>query len=332
MLNRRDVVSVHQSAATLHEVAALAGSLRDVTSVRCEGYSTVGGPERRQDRLSAERAAGICALLAQHRTGLSTTSVGYGSRRPVLVGGTSAQRAHNRRVVVVALASRTPKPPAPPAQQAHVPGAPTLSSVTGGVLSATLTFAAPASTGGSTVTGYAWSTDQTTWTPLTTTGSSPYTVQLTSLTPGTATYYVRAVNAVGAGARQCRRAGDRHRAGRPHGSERHVRHRRGSRSWPGSTRAPRTAPRSRATSTASTTARPGRPHRTSPTSAGGQLPLREPRERDVPVPAERDDPDARDQRRRSRRRQRPGSLLLRNLITSTTRGAARCPGWGSNPH
>ena len=51
VLNRRDVVSVHQSAATLHEVAALAGSLRDVTSVRCEGYSTVGGPERRQDRL-----------------------------------------------------------------------------------------------------------------------------------------------------------------------------------------------------------------------------------------------------------------------------------------
>src|SRR5664280_2207744 len=84
---------------------------------------------------------------------------------------------------------------------ATAPAAPTGLSATPGNASATVTFTAP-SDGGSAVTGYEYSTDGTTWHPLTTTTSgSTETGTITDLINGT-TYQVavRAVNSVGTGA------------------------------------------------------------------------------------------------------------------------------------
>jgi titin len=204
-LSRRSLFpagSARPSVTGRATAAALARSLTQVTAVRCEGYTDFGGDSGRVARLARKRAHAICSLLSTYRPGLVTTSRGFGRRVPVVVGGKASQRAANRRVVVLATAVSPVAPPpagSTPSQQATAPGAPTLMSVTGSGVSASLAFLAPASNGGSPITGYEWSTDQTTWTPLTTTGSSPFTVGLTSLPVGTATYYVRAVNAIGNG-------------------------------------------------------------------------------------------------------------------------------------
>ncbi len=80
------------------------------------------------------------------------------------------------------------------------PGAPSISSVTSAHLSLSVAFSAPASTGGSTLLNYEYSTDNgTTWTSRTPAATtSP--ISITGLTNGTA-YQVRlrAVNAAGAG-------------------------------------------------------------------------------------------------------------------------------------
>ena len=79
---------------------------------------------------------------------------------------------------------------------ATVPGAPTVGTATAGNAQATVTFTAPASNGGSPITGYT-----VTSAPggLTGTGTtSPITV--TGLTNGTAyTFTVKATNAIGTG-------------------------------------------------------------------------------------------------------------------------------------
>lgn len=79
-----------------------------------------------------------------------------------------------------------------------VPGAPTIGTATATASGASVAFTAPASTGGSAITGYQYQLDSGTWT---TTGSlsSPFTI--TGLTIGqTYSVKVRAVNSVGAGA------------------------------------------------------------------------------------------------------------------------------------
>jgi hypothetical protein len=80
------------------------------------------------------------------------------------------------------------------------PGAPAISSVTPGHLTLSVVFSAPASTGGSAVTNYEYSTDNgTTWTTRTPT-STASPLSITGLTNGVA-YQVRlrAVNAGGSG-------------------------------------------------------------------------------------------------------------------------------------
>jgi hypothetical protein len=77
------------------------------------------------------------------------------------------------------------------------PGAPTISSITRGNQQLTLNWTTP-SNGGSAITDYERSSDGTTWTSMSTTGNS-FTV--TSLAKNTTySFYVRAVNAAGAGA------------------------------------------------------------------------------------------------------------------------------------
>ena len=175
-LSRRNLFapgSARPTMATRARATALAVSLSRVSAVTCEGYTDFGGDAAHEGRLAEKRAAKICSLLAAARPGLDTTTHGFGRQVPVVVGGRPAQRAANRRVVVVATEGLPATPPSTnppstdPPQRASAPDAPVLSSATGGTNPATLTFSAPASDGGSAVTGYAWSTDQTTWTPLT---------------------------------------------------------------------------------------------------------------------------------------------------------------------
>ncbi len=99
----------------------------------------------------------------------------------------------NNRFVVVAYSGGPSSKRVMTSTWAPASDAPTLSSVTGGDASATVAFTAPASDGGSAITGYDYSTnDGTTWTSTAAT-SSPITI--TGLSHGT-TYLVklRAVN------------------------------------------------------------------------------------------------------------------------------------------
>ncbi|WP_165400402.1 virginiamycin B lyase family protein [Motilibacter rhizosphaerae] len=80
------------------------------------------------------------------------------------------------------------------------PGAPVVTTTHAYDGRATVTFRAPTSSGHGTVTGYEYSLDGTTWHTATTTGASPYTLELTGLTNGT-TYQVqiRATSRLGTG-------------------------------------------------------------------------------------------------------------------------------------
>jgi LPXTG-motif cell wall-anchored protein len=84
---------------------------------------------------------------------------------------------------------------------AAVPGIPDVQSVVFSGTSATITFAAPADTGGSPIVGYDVSLDAgATWAPATVSGTGPLTATVTGLTAGTSYAVVlRARNAVGAG-------------------------------------------------------------------------------------------------------------------------------------
>jgi outer membrane protein OmpA-like peptidoglycan-associated protein len=182
------------SAAAIVEIGQLHGPLARVRRVRCEGYTDFGGPAAHQQVLSLERAQAVCALVQQQHPGLTTFSVGYGGNDPVVVGGTPAERAPNRRVVLVATVS-TPGP--------TVPGAPHLSLAVAGDATAEVTFSAPARDGGTRVTGYRLSTDGgSSWHPVrpAPSGPGPYTITLDGLINGTSyPVTIEARNAVGVG-------------------------------------------------------------------------------------------------------------------------------------
>lgn len=78
-----------------------------------------------------------------------------------------------------------------------VPAAPTAVTATVDGTSVSLAFAAPTFTGGTPITGYEVRTDDGDWEPVSTSGASPYTVELTGQATGFHTYAVRAVNARG---------------------------------------------------------------------------------------------------------------------------------------
>jgi outer membrane protein OmpA-like peptidoglycan-associated protein len=105
----------------------------------------------------------------------------------------------SHRATVTPALTPTPTPTPAPAPTSTVPSAPSLNAVTAGNAQATVVFAAPASNSTDQPTGYEVSTDGgATWTPVTTSGSSPYTITVTGLTNGTTyTVKVRAVDGTG---------------------------------------------------------------------------------------------------------------------------------------
>jgi outer membrane protein OmpA-like peptidoglycan-associated protein len=82
-------------------VRALALSLRYVHVLTCEGYSDFGGRPAHQKALSAHRARVVCAALRARGVHARMHIRAYGGSRPVVVGGTPADRAANRRVIIL---------------------------------------------------------------------------------------------------------------------------------------------------------------------------------------------------------------------------------------
>ena len=83
------------------QVRAIVSSLRYAHAVVCEGYADYGGHTAHQDVLSRQRARALCTALRQDGARVRSTVRGYGARRPVVIGGTPADRAANRRVVLL---------------------------------------------------------------------------------------------------------------------------------------------------------------------------------------------------------------------------------------
>jgi outer membrane protein OmpA-like peptidoglycan-associated protein len=172
------------------ELRKLIPAFSHVRAITCEGYTDFGGNAAHQQTLSLDRAGAICALIHADRPGIRTTVVGYGGSRPVIVGGTAADRAQNRRVILVATAS-TPLD--------TVPGPPHLSTAVAGDKMATVTFQAPTRSGGTKITGYRVSINGgRTWHKVPTKGGGPFVLTMVGLVDGT-TYGItfEAVNAVG---------------------------------------------------------------------------------------------------------------------------------------
>ncbi len=193
------------------KVRQIARSLVNASSVRCEGYEDYSGRASKARSRAKSRATKVCRRLARHNPGLRTSTVSYGLRRPAVVGGVSKHRQLNRRVVIEMTGTRR-VPSVPSVPQSRVPGAPVIDHVTGIDRGVSYGFAAPASDGGSPITGYQVNTG-TGWEavrPLL--GRSARTAcrgacdenlifaSLTGLAPETTiTLRVRALNKVGAG-------------------------------------------------------------------------------------------------------------------------------------
>ena len=192
------------ASAGQQEITQLKPALINVTGVTCEGYTDYGPNSARRDiKLGKQRALRVCGLIHTENPRIAIKTVTYGSTLPAIVGGTThPPRSLNRRVIID-ITSSTPPPtftPAPtptPAPAATVPGPPTLNSATPGDGKAVAKFAAPPS--GGKPTSYEVSTDGgATWTPVTTTGASPYSITISGLTDGTTyTVEVRAVDSIG---------------------------------------------------------------------------------------------------------------------------------------
>lgn len=215
------------------QLERLAVSLRDASSIRCEGYADYAGKVAHHRDLARERAGRVCDALASLSDGLQTSAVGYGSGRPAVVGGRSADRRLNRRVVVQMTGTRPAlldppvvvppvvvppvvvppvEPPVvvPPVPAVEVPGAPVLDAASGQDGVVHYAFTPPSTDGGSPVTGYEVAWDGHAWAPVSDgllLGASRGRLRaglggvLTGVLTGTPVgVAVRAVNAVGAGA------------------------------------------------------------------------------------------------------------------------------------
>ncbi|WP_285474708.1 hypothetical protein [Actinoplanes sp. NBRC 101535] len=82
-------------------VRNLATHLPPGAGVTCEGYTDYDGSPVWGRTLSTGRARAVCAALKKYGSGVTAGAVGYGPKRPAVIGGSSAGRSENRRVVIV---------------------------------------------------------------------------------------------------------------------------------------------------------------------------------------------------------------------------------------
>ena len=141
------------TAVLTRQLRWLKAATEGASELTCEGYVGYGRDLTTSDTpVSRQRAAALCLSLKAGRSGLSTTSVGYGDSRPVVVGGAYARRETvrpaNRRVVVVVDRDT------PPAAATVAPGAPDLVSVGFEDRAAVLRFSPPADSGTSPLSGF----------------------------------------------------------------------------------------------------------------------------------------------------------------------------------
>lgn len=83
------------------EIRSVVASLGYVRSVTCEGYSDYGGTAANEWRLSRGRAAAVCRLLKEYGADVVTKARSFGPTRPAVIGGSTAARDDNRRVVLL---------------------------------------------------------------------------------------------------------------------------------------------------------------------------------------------------------------------------------------
>lgn len=96
-----DFNSAVLTPAGLRQVRLVVASLKGAGSITCEGYTDYAGQASHELTLSAQRANAVCEKLIADGAHVRTLAVGYGDARPVVIGGTIAQRAGNRRVVIL---------------------------------------------------------------------------------------------------------------------------------------------------------------------------------------------------------------------------------------
>lgn len=84
------------------QIKATTKSLRYVSAITCEGYTDYTGKAAGQKKVGLLRATAVCDALKADASQLgSRRLLSFGGARPVTIGGTPADRAANRRVVVL---------------------------------------------------------------------------------------------------------------------------------------------------------------------------------------------------------------------------------------
>lgn len=96
-----DEARIKQTPKTLEALQKLADIMKThprITKLRIEGHTDDVGKKKHNDKLSKARADAVAKWLAQHDVEEKRlTTVGHGSRKPVVANDTDDHRAQNRR-------------------------------------------------------------------------------------------------------------------------------------------------------------------------------------------------------------------------------------------
>ncbi len=198
--NRRGV-----SAACLVGIGALQGLPVAALAATVPGAPTIGqaaaGNAQASVAFTAPSSTGGSAITGYTAScvGAGVTKTGTGKASPVVVSGLSNGTAYSCKVLATNAVGSGAASGAVSVTPATVPGAPTIGQAAAGNAQASLAFTAPASNGGSAITGYTASCVGAGVTKTDTGKASP--VVVSSLSNGTAySCKVLATNAMGSGA------------------------------------------------------------------------------------------------------------------------------------
>jgi outer membrane protein OmpA-like peptidoglycan-associated protein len=92
--------SARLTAPARADIRELVVSLTHAHAVVCEGYTDYQVAPGHARTLSAQRARAVCAAVRAADPHLRVTAIGYGGRRPAVIGGSITRRAANRRIVI----------------------------------------------------------------------------------------------------------------------------------------------------------------------------------------------------------------------------------------